>query len=70
MEEGGPHGNWRDLPLASRAERFAFTSILIGFATVYVLAVIVVFAVVAIVMIPLRIVSTIAAAVSAAMRRE
>ena len=70
MEEGGPHGNWRDLPLASRAERFAFTSILIGFATVYVLAVIVVFAVVAIVMIPLRIVATIATAVRAAMRHE
>ncbi|CAD6554171.1 hypothetical protein LMG28727_05660 [Paraburkholderia kirstenboschensis] len=70
MQEGGPHGNWRDLPLASRAERFAFTSILIGFATVYVLAVIVVFVAVAIVLIPLRIVSTIAAAVRAAMRRE
>ncbi|WOD15603.1 hypothetical protein [Paraburkholderia kirstenboschensis] len=70
MQEGGPYGNWRDLPLASRAERFAFTSILIGFATVYVLAVIVVFVAVAIALIPLRIVSTIAAAVRAAMRRE
>ncbi|MDR6390117.1 hypothetical protein [Paraburkholderia phenoliruptrix] len=69
MEEGRPHGHWRDLPLASRAERFAFTSILIGFGTVYVFAVIVVFLLVAIAMIPVRIFSAIAGVIRAAKRR-
>jgi hypothetical protein len=69
MEEGRPRGHWRDQPLASRAERFAFTVILTGFATVYVVAVIVVFLVVAIVLIPVRIFRSIADAIRAAKRR-
>ncbi len=70
MEEGPPRGHWRDLPLASRAERVMFTAILIGFATVYVLAVIVVFVVVAIALIPARIFSAIGAAIGASKRRR
>ncbi|CAB3692727.1 hypothetical protein [Paraburkholderia rhynchosiae] len=69
MEEGRPHAHWRDLPLASRAERFAFASILTGFATVYVMAVIVTFVVVAIALIPVRIFLSIASAIRAAKRR-
>lgn len=70
MEDGPLRGHWRDLPLASRGERFWFTSILIVFATFYVLAVFIVFVVVAIVSIPVRICAAIAAGVGAAKRRR
>ncbi|WP_051376760.1 hypothetical protein [Burkholderia sp. WSM2232] len=68
MEEGPLRGHWRDLPLASRGERFWFTPILIVFATFYVLAVFIVFAVVAIALIPVRVFAAIAAHLAAAMR--
>ncbi|MBW0445060.1 hypothetical protein EN871_31365 [bacterium M00.F.Ca.ET.228.01.1.1] len=70
MEEGPLRGHWRDLPPASRGERFWFTPILIVFATFYVLAVFIVFVVVAIALIPVRTFAAIAARVGAAMRPE
>jgi len=69
MEEGPLRGHWRDLPPASRGERFWFTPLLIVFATFYVLAVFIIFIVVAIALVPVRIFAGIAARVGTVMRR-
>ncbi|HEX7931888.1 MAG TPA: hypothetical protein VF573_02260 [Paraburkholderia sp.] len=70
MGQVRPHIHLLDIPLASRGERFAFATLLVGFAAVYVLAVLVISVVVAIALTPVRILSWIAGANREAKQRR